>query len=466
MERTLPRVLLAAPKSGAGKTTVVCGLLQALVNRGMHPAACKCGPDYIDPLFHSEVIGAKGCNLDLFFTEEDTARHLMAQSADGCEIAVLEGVMGYYDGLGGVTDRASAYHVATATETPVILVLDARGTSLSLCAQLKGFLEFRKPSSIQAVLLNRCSAMQFPMLQKAIAAECGVPVLGYLPALPQCALESRHLGLVTAQEVADLQEKLRILAETLTETVDLEALLHLARSAPPLHWEEAEIAPERTDGPVLAVAKDKAFCFYYRENFRLLQALGAKIVEFSPLTDKELPPCDGLYLGGGYPELYTKQLSENRTMRESIAQAIRAGLPTFAECGGFLYLHQEMTGEDGTFPMVGVIPGGCRNTGKLRRFGYVTLTAKHDNLLCGAGESIRAHEFHYFESDSNGAEFHAEKPVTGRGWECIHATNTLFAGFPHLYFPANPEFARRFVRRMRGVQSHDFERSPCSHPAH
>ena len=216
MERTLPRILLAAPKSGAGKTTVVCGLLQALVNRGVHPAACKCGPDYIDPLFHSEVIGAKGCNLDLFFTAEDTARHLLAQSADVCEIAVLEGVMGYYDGLGGVTDRASAYHVATATETPVILVLDARGTSLSLCAQIKGFLEFRKPSSIQAVLLNRCSAMQFPMLQKAIAAECGIPVLGYLPALPECALESRHLGLVTAQEAADLQEKLRILAQPLT----------------------------------------------------------------------------------------------------------------------------------------------------------------------------------------------------------------------------------------------------------
>ena len=452
MERTLKRILLAAPKSGAGKTTVVCGLLQALVNRNMTPAACKCGPDYIDPLFHSEIIGARGCNLDLFFTDEPTARGLLWQSSEGCDVAVLEGVMGYYDGLGGVTDRASAYHVAHATHTPVVLILDARGASLSLCAQLRGFLGFRRPSEIAGVLLNRCSPMQYEMLAKTIAAECGVPVFGYLPNLPACALESRHLGLVTAAEVADLKEKLRILAENLEKTVDVDGLLTLAQSAPPLDVPDGAVEPLPGRRPVLAVAKDKAFCFYYRENLRLLQDLGAEIVEFSPLTDQALPQCDGLYLGGGYPELYTKQLSENVSMLESIASAIRSGLPTFAECGGFLYLHEEMTGEDGvTRPMAGVIPGGCRNTGKLRRFGYVTLTAKRDNLLCAAGDTIRAHEFHYYDSDSNGSDFHAEKPVSGRGWDCIHAAGTLFAGFPHLYFPANPEFARRFVRRLKEI---------------
>lgn len=453
MERTLPRILLAAPKSGAGKTTVVCGLLQALVNRKMTPAACKCGPDYIDPLFHSEIIGARGCNLDLFFTEEPEARRLLWQSAEGCDVAVLEGVMGYYDGLGGVTDRASAYHVARATHTPVVLILDARGASLSLCAQLRGFLGFRRPSRIAGVILNRCSPMQYGMLSETIAAECGVPVFGYLPNLPDCALESRHLGLVTAAEVENLKEKLRILAENLEKTVDLDGLLALAQSAPALDVPDGAVEPLPGRRPVLAVAKDKAFCFYYRENLRLLQDLGAEIVEFSPLSDEALPPCDGLYLGGGYPELYTKELSENVSMLESIAKAIRSGLPTFAECGGFLYLHEEMTGEDGVpRPMVGIIPGGCRNTGKLRRFGYVTLTAKGDNLLCAAGDTIRAHEFHYYDSDQNGSDFTAEKPVTGRSWDCIHATGTLFAGFPHLYFPANAEFARRFIRRMRGVQ--------------
>lgn len=448
MERNLPRILLAAPSSGTGKTTVVCGLLQALKNRDLQPAACKCGPDYIDPLFHQEVIGARGCNLDLFFTEEDTAQRLLLQSAAGCDIAVLEGVMGYYDGLGGTTDRASAYHVATATDTPAILILDGRGAALSLCAQIQGFLRFRPESRIAGVILNRCSAMQKTMLSDLIAKECGVPVLGCLPSLPQCALESRHLGLVTAQEVEDLREKLRVLAETMAETVDLDAILALARSAPALTCAEAPTVPVREDQPVLAVAKDKAFCFYYRENLRLLEELGAKLVYFSPLEDRELPPCGGLYLGGGYPELYTRQLSENQSMRESIRRAIAGGLPTFAECGGFLYLHETLTGTEGTFPMVGVLPGGSRNTGKLRRFGYVTLTARKENLLCDAGDAIRAHEFHYFESDDPGSDFTAEKPVTGRRWDCIHAGDTLFAGFPHLYFPANPEFARRFVRRL------------------
>lgn len=448
MERTLPRLLLAAPKSGAGKTTVVCGLLQALVSRGLTPAACKCGPDYIDPLFHSELIGARGCNLDLFFTPPDTARRLLADSAQGCGVAVLEGVMGYYDGLGGVTDEASAYRVAQATGTPVVLILDARGASLSLAAQLQGFLDFRQPSGIAGVLLNRCTPMQYRMLQPVLEQACGVRVFGFLPALPECALESRHLGLVTAQEVEGLREKLRRLAEALEQSADLDGLLALAASAPPLRWEEAPEPPVTGRRPVLAVARDRAFCFYYRENLRLLERLGAELRFFSPLTDGALPPCDGLYLGGGYPELYARQLAENRAMAESVRRAVAGGLPTFAECGGFLYLHETLTADGETFPLAGVIPGGSRNTGKLRRFGYVTLTARRDNLLCAAGEQIRAHEFHYYESDSCGGDFSAVKPVSNRSWDCIHASGTLFAGFPHLYFPANPDFARRFVRRL------------------
>lgn len=450
MTGALPRLLLAAPKSGAGKTTVVCGLLQALVNRGMRPAACKCGPDYIDPLFHSEIIGAKGCNLDLFFTGEQAARRLLLESAEGCGLAVLEGVMGYYDGVGGVTEQASAYHVAAATETPAILILDARGASLSLCAQLRGFLSFRPQSRIAGVILNRCTPAQYRMLADAIRTECGVPALGYLPALPACALESRHLGLVTAQEVDGLRQKLQDLAAAVEQSVDLDAVLSLARTAPPLQSPEPPDAPALSGThPVLAVARDRAFCFYYRENLRLLERLGARLRFFSPLEEDVLPPCDGLYLGGGYPELYAGRLSANRSMRESIRTAVGEGLPTFAECGGFLYLHQTLTDEDGPHPMAGVFPGGCRSTGRLRRFGYVTLTARTDNLLCPAGAQIRAHEFHYFDSDCNGSDFSAEKPVSGRKWDCIHASPTLFAGFPHLYFPANPDFARRFVRRLK-----------------
>ncbi len=448
MERALPRLLLAAPRSGAGKTTMVCALLQALTDRGLRPAACKCGPDYIDPLFHSELIGARGCNLDLFFTPADTARRLLADSAEGCGVAVLEGVMGYYDGLGGVTDEASAHRVALATETPAVLILDARGASLSLAAQLRGFLDFRPDSGIRAVLLNRCTAMQYRMLAPALEKECGLPVLGYLPTLPDCALESRHLGLVTAQEVDGLREKLRRLADALEATVDVDGLLALAAAAPPLRWEAAAEPPETDAGPVLAVARDRAFCFYYRESLRLLERLGARLVYFSPLDGDSLPACAGLYLGGGYPELYVRRLAANGAMRRAIREAVLDGLPTLAECGGFLYLLEALEGEDGRGPMCGVLPGSARNTGKLRRFGYVTLTARRDNLLCNAGESIRAHEFHYYDADDCGGDFSAVKPVSGRGWDCIHATETVFAGFPHLYLPANPAFARRLVRRL------------------
>lgn len=441
MNRTLPRILFAAPKSGAGKTTVVCGFLQLLKNRGMSPAACKCGPDYIDPLFHREVIGAKSANLDLFFTDEATTRCLLQRASADCDVAVLEGVMGYYDGLGGTTEEASAYHLAKATQTPAVLVVDAKGSSLSLCAQIKGFLAFRPQSGIRAVVLNRCSAMLYATLKPLVESECGIPVLGHLPHLPECALESRHLGLVTAQEVTNLQEKLQILAASMEKFLDVDGLLALAGSAAPLETADIPILPVTDGAPVIAVAKDQAFCFYYNENLALLEQLGAKLAFFSPLADKVLPPCHGLYLGGGYPELHTAALSGNETMRQSVSAAVKSGLPTFAECGGFLYLLESLEGA----PMAGILPGGSHNTQRLSRFGYVELTALQDNLLCTAGETIRAHEFHYYDADNCGTAFTATKPLSGRQWSCIHASSTLFAGFPHLYFHANPAFATRFV---------------------
>ncbi|MBP1736187.1 MAG: hydrogenobyrinic acid a,c-diamide synthase (glutamine-hydrolyzing)/cobyrinate a,c-diamide synthase [Oscillospiraceae bacterium] len=448
MKASVPRVMLAAVQSGGGKTTVTCGLLRLLMRRGLRPAAFKCGPDYIDPLFHAQVIGTQTGNLDLFFTDDSTAVALLAEESAGCSLAVLEGVMGYYDGLGGVTDTASSYHLASVTHTPTVLIVDAKGTSLSLCAVISGFTGFRDDSMVQSVLLNRCTKAQYALLKPVIEAECGVSVLGYVPLDSRFALESRHLGLVTAAEVSNLKEKLDLLADTLSETVDLERLLALARSAPELEYAPLTIPPAVKSTPMIAVARDKAFCFYYRENLELLSKLGARLCFFSPLEDAHLPEgiC-GLYLGGGYPELYGKALEDNGTLRREIRDAVISGLPTFAECGGFLYLHESMTDQGGqSFPMCGVLPGACRYTGGLRRFGYITLTAEQDNLLCLTGDHIRAHEFHYFDSDSCGDSCYAEKPVSRAGWPCIHGTRTLFAGFPHLYFYSNPAFARQFVR--------------------
>ena len=448
-----PRLLLCAPASGGGKTTLTCALLQALVNRGTNPVAFKCGPDYIDPMFHSEIIGAKSRNLDLFFLGADTTRYLLEENSRDSGLALIEGVMGYYDGIGLSAD-ASAYDLARSTRTPAVLVLDGRGRALTAAAVVKGMRDFRPDSGIAGVVLNRVSPMLYPRLKEAIERETGVAVYGYLPNRPDCALESRHLGLVTAAEVAGLKEKLSALAAQAEETVDLDGLLKLARTAPALEARPMAL-PEPVEGkPRIAVARDKAFCFYYADGLALLERLGAELVEFSPLHDGNLPEgvC-GLYLGGGYPELCAEGLAENRPMREAVRRAVLDGLPTVAECGGFLYLNQTLAdGEGREWPMAGALPGRAANTGKLGRFGYITLTAKTGGLLGPAGTKIPAHEFHYWDTDAPGSDFRAEKPQSTRGWDCVCHTPTLYAGFPHFHFCAVRSAAQRFVAAARRYQ--------------
>ena len=441
-----PRLLLCAAASGGGKTTVTCALLKAFQNRGLSPAAFKCGPDYIDPMFHREVLGVPSRNLDLFFLGEDTARALLLENGRGSGVCVLEGVMGYYDGIAMGSD-AGAYHLSRATGTPAVLVLDGRGSALTAAAVVKGLVSFRPDSGIRAVILNRVSPMLYPRLKAAIEAECGVCVLGYLPSRPDCALESRHLGLVTAAEVRDLQRKISLLAAQAEESLDLDALLDLARSAPDLDAPLPAL-PEPVPGrPRIAVARDKAFCFYYADSLALLEKLGAELGPFSPRADAALPEgTSGLYLGGGYPELYARELSENRAMREAVRSAVAGGMPTIAECGGFLYLHGTLSDPEGrAWPMAGLFPAGARNTGRLGRFGYVTLTADRGGLLGPAGTEIPAHEFHYWDSDAPGADFLARKPQSSRRWSCAYHTSTLYAGFPHFHLWSAPAAARRFA---------------------
>ena len=443
MKKELPRILIAGTNSGCGKTTFVSGLLTALKRREKDLRAFKCGPDYIDPMFHASALGVPCRNLDLQFFDENTLRFSLAKN--GGSLSVIEGVMGYYDGV-GMTTRASSYAVAMASDTPAVLVVDARGAAHSVLAVIGGFLNLHPKSHIRGVILNRCSAMLYPRMKQAIADQFGGAVLplGYLPVMKDCTLESRHLGLITAQEMTDLQEKLEALADQIEKSVDIPALCALAASAPELSWEPVALPEE---GPPLriAVARDNAFCFYYEDNLDLLRSLGAELVPFSPIADAALPEnIRGLYLGGGYPELYAESLSENQSMKDSIRQALEAGLPCIAECGGFLYLQKELEGR----PMVGFLPGTGHNTGKLSRFGYVTLTAQKDNLLCAAGEQLSAHEFHYYDTTCNGEDFLAQK-ADGRAWRCGIATETLYAGFPHFHFYAHPQMAARFLAACR-----------------
>lgn len=442
MESRIPRVILAGTNSGCGKTTVTCGILQALVNRGMKVGAFKCGPDYIDTMFHSRIIGTRSANLDLVFFSKNTARYLLAKNGADQDINVIEGVMGFYDGVSMASPKASTYEVAQATRTPVVLVVGTRGAALSVLATIQGFLTLYPDNMIQGVILNQCSAMTYPALARAITERFGDQVrpLGFLPRMQDCTLESRHLGLVTAAEVTDLKEKLQIMAAQVEKTVDLDGILALARAAEPSFCDPV-VLPEFEESPRIAVARDNAFCFYYEDSLDALRQMGAELVDFSPLEDEKLPEdIQGLYLGGGYPELYGKALSENTGMLQSIRKAIAGGLPCIAECGGFMYLTQSIE----KYPMAASLPGTCFDNGKLTRFGYVTITAKKDNLLCKAGESIPAHEFHHWDCTLPGTDFTARK-LSGKQWDCAVSTDTLYAGYPHFHFYANPEFARHFM---------------------
>ena len=442
------RLLLCAPASGGGKTTVTCALLQALVNRGLEPVAFKSGPDYIDPMFHSEVIGAKSRNLDLFLMGEEGVRRSLWENTREGALAVVEGAMGYYDGI-AMTGRASAWELARVTRTPAVLVADVRGRALSAAALVQGMAHFRAESGIRGVILNRISPMLYPRLKGCIEEETGLPVFGFLPERPDCSLESRHLGLVTAAEVAHLREKLSALARQAEQTLDLEGLLALAAQAPEPEPPRAPL-PRPVEGrPRIALARDKAFCFYYADALALLEELGAELAEFSPLADKGLPEgCSGLYLGGGYPEEYARTLAGNTTLLEEIQDKILRGMPTVAECGGFLYLHRQLQDAGGRYDwqMAGVVSGQASNTGKLGRFGYIEMTARTEGLLCAAGQTLPAHEFHYWDSTNPGGDFRAQKPLSDRGWDCGWHTPTLYAGFPHVHFGGCPAAAERFVR--------------------
>ena len=429
--------LLAAPRSGSGKTTMTCALLMALKRRGCAPCAFKSGPDYIDPMFHRAVLGVESRNLDLFFSAPETVRTLYAKGAAGHGAAVCEGAMGFYDGLGGVSDRASAWHLADTLGLPVLLVVEPKGQSLTLAAELKGLDSFRTPSHIAGILLNNCTARMHALLAPMLEEETGLPVLGFLPKLPEAVIGSRHLGLYTAAEVENLQQKLALLADAVEEHIDWPRLLALCEKEPPALPARAETPPARVR---IAVAQDEAFCFTYAETLEAFRDAGAEAVFFSPLRDTALPEnIGGLYLPGGYPELHARELSENTSLLREIKRKIESGLPTAAECGGFLYLGQSLTDAEGqSWPMAGVLPGEAKDAGRLVRFGYATLSADSDSLLFRAGESFPIHEFHHWDSTVNGVALAAKKPVGGAEWRCGSVNEHFYAGFPHLYWAGTP----------------------------
>lgn len=443
--KILPRILIGAPGSGSGKTTIVCGILQALINKGLSIVSFKCGPDYIDPMFHKEALGLESRNLDLFFNDKATINYLLAKNSKEADLAVIEGVMGYYDGLAGKSYEASSYDLARSTKTPSVLIIDCKGKSVSILAEIKGFMELESDCNIKAVILNRVSPMIFEEIKKLIEETLRIEVLGFMPMIKECSLESRHLGLVTAQEVGNLKAILDTLAKQVSESIDLDKLIRIAKTAPEIEFTKPDIAcGEKVR---IGVAKDKAFCFYYQDNLDLFSELGAEICYFSPLEDKKLPEnLQGLYFGGGYPELYLKELEENDVMKQSIKKALSEGTPCMAECGGFMYLHEVVKDKLGNaYKMVGAIEGESFYADKLVRFGYIDMEAEKTNLLCTEGMHLKGHEFHYWDSTNSGDCFHAQKPLRKKDWKCVIGNENLYAGYPHVHFYSNIKSAERFV---------------------
>ena len=436
------RILIGAPGSGSGKTLITCGLLTLLKERGITCRSYKCGPDYIDPMFHRAVLGVASGSLDSYFSAPEEIRARVAEETAGAEMTVIEGVMGYYDGLGGDRTQASSYDIASVTGTPAVLVINGKGAGLSLAALTKGFLEFRKDSHIRGVIVNRVSPMMAQRLKGPIE-ELGTAFLGCLPEMKDLKLESRHLGLVMPHEVRELEESLKRLAGELERCLDIPRLLSLAGECEDLTGKR-ERPPAAGETVPIAVAKDRAFCFYYEENLQLLREAGAELVTFSPLNDEKLPEgvC-GLILGGGYPELFGAELEKNEAMRQAVFRAASAGMPIMAECGGFMYLKERLEGKDGQmYEMAGVLPGICRNGGRLARFGYLELQGLEEG-------PVKGHEFHYWDCTENGSLCTAVKPAGGRSWPCMERKGNVTAGFPHLYYPSNRRIPEKFVEKCR-----------------
>ena len=462
--KKINRILFAAPRSGSGKTMFTCGFLNLLKKKGVDVTSYKCGPDYIDPMFHKKVLGIYGGNLDTFFCSHEKVAAILG----GCEheYAVIEGVMGIYDGIGGLSVTASGYDVATATKTPILLIIDAYGTGRTIISQIKGILADDGKKLIKGIILNKTSEGFYIRLKTAINDElssCGYEarVWGYLPKLKDVSVDSRHLGLIRPDEIADIKEKIDTISDAIEKYCDVDEILKIMKNAETINSESAYIAESSSDlsneadsvnqtnecQPLvtMAVAMDEAFCFYYKENLELLKRLGVKIVPFSPIHDEKLSEeIDGLYIGGGYPELYLKELSENESMRKSIRTAIENGIFSIAECGGFMYLNKSISDENGNnYEMVGVVDGECTKCDRLVRFGYIQL------LNPDGTDAIKGHEFHYYDSTLNGSDMVAVKAGDDKKWEVMHVGNDHIWGFPHMYFESNEAFVAKFVEEMR-----------------
>ncbi|HHT62239.1 MAG: cobyrinate a,c-diamide synthase [Bacillota bacterium] len=465
----IPRLVIGAPASGSGKTTFSMGLMAAFCRQGFKVQPFKVGPDYIDPAFHTAITGRNSINLDSWMLSDTYIKEMFERYAQEADLSIVEGVMGLYDGYGDDPLKGSTAGIAGLLQAPVILVMTVDAMAASAAAVVYGLKEFGRVN-VAGVVINKASSYNhYLMVKRGIEKYTGVKVVGYLPKTGNIQLKSRHLGLVQSSETENLSGIIDSLADLIKENVNLEMILAMAREAP--QWEASskgdmsnhygscnflrEKYPSR--GPKIAVAWDHAFSFYYYENLEILKGLGADLAFFSPMRDEVLPEdINGLYIGGGYPEVFAKELSANISLMQDIREKADKGLPIYAECGGYMYLNKCFKNEEGeVYPFVGIFDGEAVMTKRLQNFGYLELEGLKNTLLFKKGERIRAHEFHKSLVLRNDDDYciMGEKKVNEETvrWQCGRKYKNVFGMYPHIYFPANLNFALNFVKTCQGT---------------
>ncbi|MBF9014807.1 MULTISPECIES: cobyrinate a,c-diamide synthase [unclassified Oceanispirochaeta] len=461
---TMKGFMVAGTHSGCGKSTVAMGLNRLLSRQGYRLQPWKCGPDYIDPGFHSIAAGRNCRNLDTRLMNINVIKELFSYHGGSSDFSLVEGVMGYYDGDSGRFIEGSSYHLSKVLGLPVFLVLDVRAMAQSAGALAAGFSTYRDDAPIAGFILNRTGSERHSgMVRDAVEEATGKPVIGCLPRQDDISLPERHLGLVLAEEQRDdLCETLDKIADSLEKNLDMEKLLSLSfirstasdsivsgRENKPVYLPGIS---KKSDNPVIAVAKDKAFAFYYQDNLDLLENRGARLAYFSPVSDKSLPQgTAAVYFGGGYPELFARELSENKDMLGSVRQAASEGMPIYGECGGYMYLAESLRCRDGSlWPMAGLLPGKISMSGGLRALGYGDVRWLRDTFLADKGTVIPGHLFHWSSLEEELKEELKEEALfemDRRGSlmnEGFMQKNVL-ASYVHFHFASRPDLALRFV---------------------
>ncbi|MDH4262241.1 MAG: cobyrinate a,c-diamide synthase [Spirochaetia bacterium] len=467
-----PRLVIGGTNSGAGKTTITLGIMAALKKRSLTVQGFKCGPDYIDPGYHSAVTERISHNLDSWFVKPSLVKQIFFNNSYNSDISIIEGVMGLFDGRNPLSDQGSSAEISQILHAPVVLVFDARSMARSAAAIVKGFQLFSKKVQIAGVIANKVgSKNHLDILREAIEKECKIPLIGGILRDEKLKIPERHLGLLPAIERGELNSLFKFLAELIENSLDLELLLQLAgfnqkNSEEKNDYKKIKIESEKAFKPYVisnnknvvkvAVAHDAAFNFYYPENLQIMQQSGMELEYFSPLKNEPIPEdCFGLYLGGGFPEEFAGVLSKNFITKKSVIEAIEKGMPTIAECGGFMYLTKEIVDRnEKKYTMTGVLPGSVIMQSRLAALGYREITGLKSNFLLHEGEIIRGHEFHYsshivMDSENNENQLLSAYHLKGRSIDAESGFiyKNLIAGYAHFYFLSNPEFVKRWTRK-------------------